>query len=307
MSTTLEELYKQRSALNEQIALAQEEAVKNGETIVIDGQTIDATMNYEGELGDPLLTDRIPLFRKDANADIVESGEIVIQDFFDKFGADAAGKIAQFNENAEEKTTAFNSNAESKVADFNANATEKKSAFDSNAESKVAAFNSNATDKTNTFNENSSNKQSAFDSNATAKTNAFNQNATSKEAELEDALDEYTTAKKGELDTYTNDKKSDFDSNATAKTTAFNENAEEKIEQVTEIADEVVNANIQNALTQLTALVQQMQSVPQTAHYLPVQVESTLYALSLSEDATGIYVELNEIEEEEEEVGGETA
>ena len=295
MSTTLEELYKQRSALNEQIALAQEEAVRNGETIVIDGQTIDATMNYEGELGDPLLTDRIPLFRKDANADIVESGEIVIQDFFDKFGADAAGKIAQFNENAEEKTTAFNSNAESKVADFNANATEKKSDFDSNAESKVSAFNSNATDKTNTF-----------DSNATAKTNAFNQNATSKEAELEDALDEYTTAKKGELDTYTNDKKSDFDSNATAKTTAFNENAEEKIEQVTEIADEVVNANIQNALTQLTALIQQMQSVPQTAHYLPVQVESTLYALSLSEDATGIYVELNEIEEEEE-VGGETA
>lgn len=90
------------------------------EVVTIDGTTLDSVLDFEGAMPDPRLTDLIPMFRKDANSDIVAQGEMSVQEIIDGFGADAEGKIAQFNANATEKTNSFNSNASQKTSDLDA-------------------------------------------------------------------------------------------------------------------------------------------------------------------------------------------
>lgn len=54
--------------------------------------------------------------------------------------------ISEFNQNAAEKTTAFDNNSSAKVSDFNANVTEKTNIFNSNASEKQAAVDASAED-----------------------------------------------------------------------------------------------------------------------------------------------------------------
>lgn len=54
--------------------------------------------------------------------------------------------ISEFNQNAAEKTTAFDNNSSAKVSDFNANVTEKTNIFNSNAAEKQAAVDASAED-----------------------------------------------------------------------------------------------------------------------------------------------------------------
>ena len=77
--------------------------------------------------------------------------------------ADTDNKIAEYNSNASEKTTAFNNNSAEKLKTYNDNDVSKTNIYNQNATEKLRAYNNNDTSKTNTFNENAKNKTIEFD------------------------------------------------------------------------------------------------------------------------------------------------
>ena len=85
----LTELYKAQASINAQIKTARAEAAKNGEVIIIDGKEYDSTMDFEGELPNPVDTDYFPTYRKDDNGDIAGSGEITYKALVEKFASEA--------------------------------------------------------------------------------------------------------------------------------------------------------------------------------------------------------------------------
>ena len=86
MAGDLTELRKQRAALDAEIEKAQEEVVKSGEYVVIDGEKIDSTLKVEGELLEPKETDFFFTYRKTADGDIDgEPGEITYKQLVDAF------------------------------------------------------------------------------------------------------------------------------------------------------------------------------------------------------------------------------
>ena len=85
----LTELYKAQASINAQIKTAREEAARNGEVIIIDGKEYDSTMDFEGELPNPVDTDYFPTYRKDDNGDIAGSGEITYKALVEKFASEA--------------------------------------------------------------------------------------------------------------------------------------------------------------------------------------------------------------------------
>lgn len=202
--STLSELYAQQKALNSQIRLAEKQAAKSGEVVIIDGSTISSTMNFEGELPSPVDTDIVPLIRKDADTDIVSSGEITIAELMDRFGADAEGKISEFNANATEKLDAYNSNHTQKLSAYDANASSKLSAYDSNAEDKFDAYNDNDATKLAEYNSNHTSKLAAYNSNDETKTAAYTSMVNDAEAGISaaksDALSSISTAKTTAID-----------------------------------------------------------------------------------------------------------
>lgn len=105
----LTSLYKQRAALDAEIKATREAAAKAGEIIVIDGKEYDSTIDFEGSLPSPAITDYIPTYRKDDNGDITDAGEITYGDLVDSFAQEAvgAGNTAVQNiENAEDSALA---------------------------------------------------------------------------------------------------------------------------------------------------------------------------------------------------------
>lgn len=89
------ELYKQRQALDAEIKRIVEEAERSGESIIIDGETIDGVWNIEGLLPQPKETDFFPTYRKDENGEVKEVGEISYDSLIDRFGGELDGKEEQ--------------------------------------------------------------------------------------------------------------------------------------------------------------------------------------------------------------------
>ena len=91
----LTSLYKQRAALDAEIRATREAAAKAGEIIVIDGKEYDSTIDFEGSLPSPAITDYIPTYRKDDNGDITDAGEITYGDLVDDFAQEATAKVQE--------------------------------------------------------------------------------------------------------------------------------------------------------------------------------------------------------------------
>lgn len=96
--------------------------------------------------------------------------------------------IDNYEDNIENKITAFNSNAENKSALFNNNAIEKTNSFNSNVTEKTSEFNSNAQEKLNTYNENTASKIANYNNNAIEKLQDYNDNAEEKVTEFNNHL-----------------------------------------------------------------------------------------------------------------------
>lgn len=92
MAIDLTELYKQRQAIDAEIKTLREQAVREGEVIVIDGVTIDSTIDVDGEMQNPVETDYFFTYRKDDNGDIIDQGEITYKGLIDRFGQGISGK-----------------------------------------------------------------------------------------------------------------------------------------------------------------------------------------------------------------------
>lgn len=132
MAIDLTELYKQRQAIDAEIKTLREQAVREGESIVVDGVTIDAVMNIEGELPNPVKTDFFPTYRKDSNGDVIEVGEISFESLVDEFvgGAisvrDEALEAAQnFKNEVEETLAGVDEDLDSLKEDFNSHVNQK--------------------------------------------------------------------------------------------------------------------------------------------------------------------------------------
>ena len=88
--SVLSDLKAQQKAIAQQIQEEEDRLARSGETVTIDGVTISDTMDIEGELPEPELTDLIPTVKKDDNGDIIpeQVGEISIQRIIELFGSD---------------------------------------------------------------------------------------------------------------------------------------------------------------------------------------------------------------------------
>lgn len=116
MAIDLTELYKQRQAIDAEIKTLREQAVREGEVIVIDGVTIDSTIDVDGEMQNPVETDYFFTYRKDDNGDIIDQGEITYKDLIDRFGQGISGKedeaIQAIEDATEENKTELDTYAE---------------------------------------------------------------------------------------------------------------------------------------------------------------------------------------------------
>lgn len=89
--SNLSDLYAQRSALNNEIAKAEAEALAKGDSITIGDQVISDTMNFEGSLATVKDTDYIPVYRKvNGDIDVNNTGEITLGELVYTFGAEAS-------------------------------------------------------------------------------------------------------------------------------------------------------------------------------------------------------------------------
>ena len=106
--STLSDLRAQQKAIALQIQEEEQRLARSGESIVIDGTTISDTINIEGELPSPALTDVIPTLQKDDNGDVDpnKAGEISIQRLIELFGSDVT---ASKNESLEAIQSALTS------------------------------------------------------------------------------------------------------------------------------------------------------------------------------------------------------
>ena len=92
--TTIDELKMQKAAIEAQIAEA-EAAARSGEMVIIDGKEYDSTADFEGMLADPADTDFFPTYRKDAEGDIAETGEITYAELVARFAQEATKILNQ--------------------------------------------------------------------------------------------------------------------------------------------------------------------------------------------------------------------
>ena len=191
------------------------------EVVTIDGANIDSVVDFEGKLPDPRLTDLVPMYRKDADSDIVLSGEMSVQELFDGFGADAERKIAQFDANASTRTSEFDSHASAKTSEMedalDAHTDGKKTELNNHTATKKAELDSHASPKT-------SEMEDVLDAHTDGKKTELNNHTTTKKAELDShtssnkgELDDYEALKESELNSYTSSKKTELNNHTTTK------------------------------------------------------------------------------------------
>lgn len=267
---TLSELYAQQKALNSQIRLAEEQAAKSGEVVVIDGSTISSTMDFEGELPSPVDTDIVPLIRKDPETDIVSSGEITIAELMDRFGADAEGKISEFNANAAEKLDAYNSNH-----------TQKLSAYDSNAASKESSYNSLSSQAEASIEQS---KMDALSDITISKSDALSAISTSKTSAIGDIEEAGNNLNLGLVE----------DLNNTAQ--QLQDTLEGSIGDM-----EAIEGSVSIMLTQIQALKAQIEALSQSKVVAPAMVEGTEIGITLTVYGGNPYLALSQIETVDEE------
>ncbi len=254
--STLTDLYLQKQALDKQIREAEEKA-RSGESIVVDGQTLDKTMDFENDVIEtPQETDSFPFYRKDDNGDIEGQGDITFKELLENFGAEVSSlkeEAISAGEQAVQNITNAQGNALDAIGE-NDNEGARKNAIDSINSAKNTALSEIGQNNTqgargdaisalDTYVENTS--KPALDSyvNGTSKPSLDSYVAgTSKPA-----LDSYTTTKKGELDDYVADtSKPDLDSYTTTKKGEVNDQTTANIQQIQQALSNALAAIGQN-------------------------------------------------------------
>ena len=92
---TLSELLAERRALDAQIEEAKTAIARSGESVVIDGETIDSTVNVEGELANPKDDAFLFTYEKAENGDIKNVGELTYKQLVDRFAQEATTILNQ--------------------------------------------------------------------------------------------------------------------------------------------------------------------------------------------------------------------